>query len=165
MANNLNFGGAGGIKINGAKEIWVKMAKVGRVVATKLSKRALTKALKPVVARAKQLAPVQKDHPLGGMLRDSIAAKVTSKQGVIRGVAGPIRNKVRVGTRKKGKHKGQPIFKDPARYAHLQEFGTRHHKANPFLRPAWNEVGAEKALEVYTQELNKSLDEEVAKIK
>jgi len=165
MANNINFGGAGGIKLTGAAEIWIKMAKVGKAVSDKLSKRALNKALKPVVAKAKELAPVQANHPLAGMLRDSIGAKTTMKKGTVRGVAGPIRKKVQIGTRKKGKKKGAPIFKDPARYAHLVEFGTSHSAAKPFLRPAWNVAGAEKALDVYTKDLNEGLDTEVRKLK
>lgn len=164
MANNINFGGSGSITIKGAPEIWMKMAKVGAVVANKLSKRALNKALKPVVEKAKELAPVGKEV-LPGMLRDSIGAKITVKKGTIRGVAGPIRNRVQIGTRKKGKKKGAPIFKDPARYAHLVEFGTSHSDAKSFLRPAWNVAGAEKALDVYTKELNDGLDIEVSKLK
>lgn len=164
MANNINFGGTGSIKLTGAPEIWIKMAKVGKVVADKLSKRALAKALKPVVTKAKELCPVGKEV-LPGMLRDSIGAKVTAKKGTIRGVAGPIRNRVQIGTRKKGKKKGAPIIKDPARYAHLVEFGTSHSAAKPFLRPAWDVAGAEKALDVYTNDLNEGLDTEVRKLK
>lgn len=164
MANNINFGGTGSISLNGAQDIWIKMAKVGKAVADKLNKRALNKALKPVVEKAKDLAPVGKDV-LPGMLRDSIGSKITVKKGYVRGVAGPIRQRVQIGTRKSGKKKGQPIFKDPARYAHLVEFGTSHSAPKPFLRPAWNVAGAEKALDVYTKELNEGLDTEVAKLK
>lgn len=164
MANNLNFGGAGGIKLNGAPDIWIKMQKVGKVVADKLNKRAVRKALNPVLKRAKTLAPVQKNHPLGGQLRDSLTIRVTQKKGIIRGVVGNIRNPVRIGTRKKGKNKGKPINKDPNRYAHHQEFGTAHHGANPFIRPAWEQEGQEKALDVYTTDLNQGLDQAVKQL-
>lgn len=164
MANNLNFGGAGGISITGAAEIYVKMAKLGKTISDKVSRRALTKAINPVVVEAKANAPVGNDV-LSGLLRDSIGVKVTNKKGTLRAVAGPMRgNKVRVGTRKKGKKRGEPIYKNPTRYAHFQEFGTVKQAAKPFLRPAWQKVGGLKALDTYTKELSDGLDKETAKL-
>jgi HK97 gp10 family phage protein len=166
MANNWTGGGVGGFRMGNMNDINIKMNKVGKVVSERLNRAAVKKALAPVVEKAKQLAPVGDPalDPLAGMLKDSIGEVVTNKKGVVRAIAGPIRRKVRVGTVKRGKHKGQPVFKDPARYAHLQEFGTSHHDKQPFMRPAWDQAGGEKALATYTETLNTSLDKEVAKI-
>lgn len=43
---------------------------------------------------------------------------------------------ITLGTKTKGKKKGQPIRRDPRYYAHLIEYGTSRTAARPFIRPA-----------------------------
>lgn len=86
-----------------------------------------------VVAQMKMLVPVE-----SGALRDSIGwtwgdapkgalsiAKVGGRQ-----VEG-LWITIYAGTRDKA------LGDRDAFYAHMQEFGTRHHKANPFFYPVW----------------------------
>ena len=66
-----------------------------------------------------------------------------------------LRNEIVVGTRlttkqrrenrkeaRQGKGSDIEVFVGPneqvSAYAHLQEFGTKHHAAHPFMRPAWD---------------------------
>lgn len=166
MAENWKFGGVGGIELQGLTALNIKMGKVGQVVADKLNRRALKKALTPIAVVARRNAPTgdpTKD-PLAGMLADSIQEIISKKKGVVRGVVGPTRRRIRIGTIKSGKNKGKPIYKDPLRYAHLQEFGTSHSLPHPFMRLAWQQEGAEKALAVYQEQLNTDLDREINKI-
>jgi HK97 gp10 family phage protein len=58
--------------------------------------------------------------------------------------------------------KGEPevgVFADPF-YGHMQEFGTRHHGAQPFMRPAWDE-NRERALDIVRRELEQEIEKAV----
>lgn len=156
---------ADGFKLAGAEDIGRKMVKVGKRIAEKENLKAVRKALTPCVKKAKELAPVG-EEVYSGLLQRSIGAKYTNKKGVARGVAGPMSGfRIRVGTRKKGKNKGQAIVKDPRRYAHTQEFGTSRHPAHPYLRPAWKAEGEEKALNTYQLTLSTGLDQTVKELR
>lgn len=85
-----------------------------------------------------------------GLLRRSLGVKITIRRsGNAVAVIGPrVGFKEQVGTVSRGRNKGQPIYEDPARIAHLVEFGHGGpHPAppHPFMRPAWD--GSKKAVE------------------
>lgn len=95
-----------------------------RLLPGKLQRRilrpALTKATKPILMAAKRLAPTDT-----GMLSKSIARKVvTYKSGTLVVVIGPD-TKHRVEATRRGRK--TPMIVNPAKYAHLVEFGTRPH--------------------------------------
>lgn len=80
----------------------------------------------------------------GGLLKKSLGQKVKTyaKSNTVVAIVGPRKGfRKRIGTITRGKNKGQPVYADPVKYAHLVELGTRHSSPKPFLRPASN-VGA-----------------------
>jgi HK97 gp10 family phage protein len=73
----------------------------------------------------------------GGALKKSIGHKVRVYKRAVVAIVGPRDGfRERIGTVSRGKNKGKPIYNNPSKYAHLVELGTRHSKAQPFLRPA-----------------------------
>lgn len=83
---------------------------------------ALAKATKPVFMHARKNAP--KDS---GLLRKSITRKViTYQSGTLVVVIGPD-TKHRKEVIRKGSYNKNPQIANPAKYAHLVEFGTRPH--------------------------------------
>lgn len=105
-------------------------------------RKGVTKGVRELAKEMKATAPVLKNrknrYALARLLRKSIGQKVvTYKSGVVAGIAGPRRGyKVQIGTVKKGKHAGTPIYADPVSYAHLVELGTKKSSAQPFMRRA-----------------------------
>lgn len=94
-------------------------------------------AAPPKIAAASNITPLK-------LLKKSIGQKVkTYKSGVVVGIVGPRKGfRAEIGKRvRKGKKSnvGDPIYADPVNYAHLVELGTKHSKAQPFLRPALEE--------------------------
>jgi HK97 gp10 family phage protein len=116
------------VKIEGLKEVQAALHELPKATAKNVVRRIMKERLKPVAEAAQRLVPIDQ-----GDLRDSIvvSTKLTKRQ--------------------RGKHKKDgpddiEMFAgpnaDPA--AHLQEFGSRRHPAQPFMRPAWD--GARQSL-------------------
>jgi HK97 gp10 family phage protein len=106
-------------RIEGLSELLDALQELPKATGTNVLKRALVNASDPMVKEAERLAP----H-LTGTLQRSIDASP------------------RLSTRAKAKHTKQSkveIFVGPGslRAAAFQEFGTVHHRPQPFLRPAW----------------------------
>lgn len=111
-------------KIEGLRELDKALIGLGKVAAKNVARRVLRKAGKPIAEDAAQRAPDD-----------------TGK--LIRSVAATTRNP-------KGNKKESPIevHVGPGRApkAHLQEFGSRRHGPQPYLRPAWD-LGKARALD------------------
>jgi len=104
---------------------------------------ALRSAAAPVLSDAKKRVPVAT-----GALKKGLAVSVSVKA---------VEGKADIGVRR-GKA-GQP-----ARRAHLVEFGTRHSRAQPFLRPAL-ETKAKVATERFGVSIKREIDKVTAKVK
>ncbi|HEX4606628.1 MAG TPA: hypothetical protein VH092_00325 [Urbifossiella sp.] len=62
----------------------------------------------------------------------------------------------------RGKKKGQPKLIKPSKYACLVEKGTKHSKAKPWLKPAYDETAA-KFIASVGVEIGREVDKELAK--
>lgn len=100
-------------EIKGAREMENLLKALGPRVASKAGDKALRAAARPIVEQAKRLVPADT-----GALRRSITAQM--------------------GRRKKESERVILIgFRPPvSARAHFAEFGTKHHAAHPFMRPA-----------------------------
>lgn len=103
-------------------------------------RRALTKATRPIVPAARAKVPVR-----FGLLKKSLGRKLkTTKDGVVYVVIGPRKGmKKQVGTVTRGPRKGQPVYEDPAKIAHLVEQGhggPHPAPAHPFLGPTFDQM-------------------------
>jgi len=116
-------------KVEGFKDLDRALAGLGDPKASKrISRAALRKAAKPVAADAAANAPRDETDTDGIVLADSI--KVGSKLN---------KRQKRVQRRRRGDvelYVG--VANEASAYGHHQEFGTEHHAAQPFLRPAWD---------------------------
>lgn len=116
------------VKLEGFKELEAELAKLATPATRKASaRRALRKAAEPMVGVAQGLAP--------------------------RGETNTLAPSIMIGTRLSKRQSGlhRKMFRDdraavemfvgagPLSSAHTQEFGTRNHIAQPFLRPAWDQ--------------------------
>jgi HK97 gp10 family phage protein len=119
------------------------------------------KAIKPLVAAAKQEAPVET-----GTLRAAISKRhwVKRSKGLVGDIAGvkvaysrmvykTKRGKLRRASKRVVAAGGASAKRIPSKYVHLVEKGTRRSKAQPFLKPAFEQhaKGLEAAIETETQ--------------
>jgi HK97 gp10 family phage protein len=111
------------VKIEGLKEVKAALRELPDATAKNVMRRVLRKAGEPIAAAARSLVPVAQ-----GDLRDSIAVstKLSKRQRKMYRKANKDDVEVFVGA-------------GPHPQAHLQEFGTSDHPAQPFLRPAWDQ--------------------------
>jgi HK97 gp10 family phage protein len=114
------------IRVEGLKELDEALTELPKATARNVIQRAFVKAIAPMEAQAKSLAPRRT-----GKLAESINFGT------------------RLSRRQKRLHKKESdveFFVGAAAlpHAHLQEFGTVHHAPHPFMRPAWdsNKMGA-----------------------
>ena len=115
------------VKTEGFKEFEQALEDLTTAAQKGVARRALIKAAKPLVDKAKAAAPVDEGH-----LKRSIAAsdKLDGRQAKA--------HKALTGKQ------GAEVFVGPSynigeggRHGHLVEFGTRHSAPKPFLRPTW----------------------------
>jgi HK97 gp10 family phage protein len=121
------------------------LAALEPAVRRKVLGGALKKAAEPIRAAAERNAPV-----LTGKLRDNIVVRL-ERQGRFAkmGVAG--RSALaRVG------------FTKAASHGTLQERGTKHHAAQPFLRPAFD-AEKDNAVRIARQEIGAALERQAGK--
>ncbi len=127
--------------IKGAKELLRKLKAMDTKLAKKVTRQALRKSAKPMLAAAKSRAPV-----ITGGLRDSL--------------------KLRAGRRKKDRVSIAVVtaagwFKGDQFYAAFVEVGTSQAPAHPYLRPAFDNTRSE-SLQIISSELASGI-EKVAK--
>lgn len=138
------------IRVEGLREIGEAMRLLSGDMATRVAGQATGAGAQVIKKRAIRKAPESEEpHKLEGVvvnpgnLKKNIVAKKVSKKDLGDLTAAHIVT-VR-GKRKDGY---------AARYGRLQEFGTVHHPAHPFLRPAFDE-GKTEAVEAIVKRLRK----------
>lgn len=168
-------------RVEGVEDLQKALMDLKRSVRRKILTRAIRRAHKDVVTKARQLVPVK-----SSLLKKSIGAKVKvyAAKGAVVAVIGPrkgFRKEVaKVKTKKGMKHlivtdkvnaklagKGQEakrVIQDPVKYAHLVELGTARYPAKPFLRPALFDQKDHLA-NLIMQEVAAGIEEEAAKAK
>jgi HK97 gp10 family phage protein len=116
------------VRIEGLGEIVAALSELPKTTSRNVVRRILKRRAEPFAETARALVPVDK-----GFLRESIvvSTKLTKHQRRQHRKEAPEDIEVYIGPNA-----------DPA--AHLQEFGTSRFKAQPFMRPAWdqNKAGA-----------------------
>lgn len=117
------------MKVEGFQDLDRALKGLGDPKASKrISRLALRKAAKPVADDAAAKAPRDEHDTDGIVLADSI--KVGSKLN---------KRQKRVQRRHRGDVEVYVgVANEASTYAHHQEFGTEHHAAQPFMRPAWD---------------------------
>jgi HK97 gp10 family phage protein len=145
-------------EIEGLQELDEALAQFSKGVARGIARRALQAAAAPVAEAIRAAAPVD-----SGKLRDSIRVVVARAKG---GAGGQAARKVYaaggsaaqaldalINAGRQAKADGGSgtlaevsVVTFAKGHAHLQEFGTQHHAANPFIRPGW-EATKHRALE------------------
>jgi HK97 gp10 family phage protein len=121
-------------KLEGLEGVLGRMSALRQSARGRIQRKAVNKATRPLAKDTKLLVPVET-----GTLKRSIGSKVkTYKSGTTVGLIGPRKGMGREVVARKGPKAGRVEFRDPVRYAHLVEFGTRKFPARPFIRPAWD---------------------------
>jgi len=108
-------------RVDGLRELDAALQQLSSRMSKTVVERTLIKAAEPVERTAKALAPV-----LTGSLRDSLSVgrKLSNRQ-----------------RRRSRRESEVEVFvgANALPHAHLQEFGTINHAAQPFMRPAWDQ--------------------------
>lgn len=119
------------VKVEGLRELDEALGQLSKAAARGVLRRVGLKALQPVAETARNLAP---DDPAtgGNDLRSSIGVgtKLSRRQAKL------ARRAVKQGGDKSFVEVYAGAGQIP--HAHLQEFGTSRHSAQPFMRPAWD---------------------------
>lgn len=112
------------VRVEGLRDLDAALGELGKATGRNVMRRAGRAALEPIIADAAERAP----H-LFGNLQESIT--VSTKR-----------------PRRHRKESEVEVYGGPTNLpqAHLQEFGTRHHGPQPFMRPAWD-AGKDQALD------------------
>lgn len=142
------------VQLTGAREA---IARLRAIANPKTQERVLKKAVR-AGARIIEKDAEKRAPYLYGLLRKAMAVRVRVYRGgeFVMAIIGPeMGHRVILN--------GKPV--DPVRYAHLQEYGTQHSAANPFLRPALDSKGAaaaEKMRTIIEAELSKEMSSAAA---
>lgn len=115
------------VKLEGFKELESELAKLASPTARRASgRRALRKSAEPTVSLAQSLAPRGETGMLAPSV--SIGTRLSKRQASLH------RRMFR------GSRSAVEMFlgAGPFSSAWNQEFGNRHHAAQPYLRPAWD---------------------------
>jgi HK97 gp10 family phage protein len=124
------------LRFEGGKELAANLEKLSKALSRKIQRDALTEAAEPLRARMGELAP-RSDKTSGVHLADDI---------VISSARGQDSDEVAVA-----------VGPSPTTfYGGLQEFGTAHHGAQPFARPAFDSE-VDEALEILAAALWREL--------
>lgn len=119
MVGEVNF------KVTGLQELERKLLGLGPAVATRIGEDSLIAAAKPITTAMRRLVPVDT-----GALKRSITTR-------------------KIGARGTSLLSRTIGFKRPGSfYAHLVEFGTKHARAQPFVRPALDGNAERSVLEM-----------------
>lgn len=154
------------LKIEGLKDLEVALLDLSRSTSGNILKRAVGVAGAAIAERAAELAP--KDRPLLALEIKVAKPKITNagkaafaqamRETGDRAIAAAA---ARAANREAGgKGRSAVTHVGPTKRAGhgmLQEFGTAHHKAQPFMRPSWDELGA-KAADIIRDEIKVGID-------
>lgn len=139
------------VLLQGHKKLQRKLARLAAAAQRRIVRPAVRKALSPINKAAKRNCPTETK-----LLRKSIGSKVKVYRysGVVWGGVGP-----RTGFKRQVTVGGRSEWRNPTKYAHLVEYGTRHSPAQPFLRPALD-VERPRALGILASEVKARLEKE-----
>lgn len=162
------------LKIEGLRELDQALAELSRATARNVLRRVLLRAGEPIAEEARRLAP---DDPATGApdLRTSIAVSTKLRNpvgqaefaAVMRsgGSTAEARTALRDAKREAGGGSFAEVYVGPGKgggHGILQEFGTKHHAPQPFMRPAWD-AKRDAALTVIKQELGDEINKAAAR--
>jgi HK97 gp10 family phage protein len=135
--------GAMRVEIGNLGELRGQLDVLKRTLRNRILRQAAVKAARIMAKLAKQNAPVEigtdnLSRARAGQYKRSIGWKVAIlKDGSIVAIAGARRGFRKViGVRVRGKNVGKEVVTDPAKIAHLVEFGSVRSQARPHIRPA-----------------------------
>lgn len=153
------------VNVEGLTQLDAALGELPKATARSVLKRTLVKAGEPIAQRARELAP---DDPTTATpdlhTSISVSARIKNKVGaseyaaVLRGGGSKEEARAALRTARRaaageGSFAMMHVGPDAKHfYGSLQEFGTSHHKAQPFMRPAWDEK-QDEALEIIKREL------------
>lgn len=137
------------VKLTGFRELEAALSELPKATGKNVLRRVARGALQPMRNHAADIAP---DDPstTGKDLHSSIGI-ANLKMGKVRFVRGKFRADSSTGI---------AMTMGPERQAFhgtFQEFGTVHHAARPFMRPAWD-AGADNALEYIKSNLGSEIN-------
>lgn len=132
------------LELQGARDLEKALHELKSATAKGVARRVLKKAAQPVADRAAQLAPEQ----VGDLAESYVVTSKLNKNQPRYGGAGSDEVFMHVGSND--------------RAAVQQEFGNRHHGAQPHLRPAWEE-NQEQALDMVTEGMRVEVSKSVAR--
>jgi HK97 gp10 family phage protein len=130
------------VRVDGLNELGKALAEMNAAAEANVLRKVGSEALQPIADAAQAMAP-----RLRGGLAASIAVgkKLSKRQNKMH------RRLVR------GDKSSAEVFVGPSydlgaggRHGHLQEFGTIHHAARPFMRPAWDAGQAQVLKDIST---------------
>lgn len=148
------------VRIEGLKELQQALKQLPKATQGAVLRRALMHAAEPMRAAAEANAPVDV-----GVLAQSVDAspKLTRRQ---RSKAGKSAVRQADGSYRSARSTGAELYIGPGAGARakapppsglMQEFGTRHHAAKPWLRPAWD-AHRQGALDTIADELGVEIE-------
>lgn len=142
-------------KIEGLAELERALAELPKSTGKALLRRVLKKAGQPIADAAKSMAP---DDPTTTGPRDlgdsiGVSTRLSKRQASI------ARKMFKNDKASVEMHVGAGSLPQ----AHLQEFGTEHHGAQPYMRPAWdgNKMGA---LEIIKNDLGGEIEKSAKRL-
>lgn len=141
--------------IVGLDDVRKQLDGLSKRVRSAAMRKGMTAATTPVLQSARAHCPVREDGIVkGGLTRKSLGKKVkTYPGGVTVGMVG-----ARRGFRRVTSVDGRQVVQDPTKTIHLVEFGTRHSRPHPFLRPALDENRGK-----FLQAIASKVQEEIAR--
>lgn len=137
-------------KLSGLDDAMKALSGLNQSVRNKILRKALDKASQPILKAAKERAPRET-----GLLRKSMGRRVIAYRstGTVVVVIGPrskpsfrkevkikkVFRQIRGATRmiRNPRSEAMTMVRNPVKYAHLVELGTKNRPAKPFLRPAF----------------------------
>lgn len=110
------------VKVEGLKEIAEALGDLPKATAKNVMRRVMVKRAEPIAEKARSLVPVEEGHLKASI---HVATRLSRRQRKLR----------------RKRHKDDvDVFvgpgTDPA--AHLQEYGSSQHPAQPFMRPTFD---------------------------
>lgn len=143
------------VRVEGLRELDHALSELTKQTTRRaVARRALKEAGEPIRARAQALAPDDPRTAAPFDLTQSIAMSSRQKSG-------------RATRHRKESPTEVTVFIGPTREGYpqaiMQEFGTVHHRAQPYLRPAWDSEGGMTALGRIVKAMREQIDKAVAR--
>lgn len=137
-----------------ARKMQRALVKLGR---ESRARTVLAKSLRPAASPINKAAKANaRGFAQSGLLWKSIGIVVRRYKatGQVLAVIGP----------RRGFKQTVEVVRNPTKYAHLVEFGTKHSRAKPFLRPAYDS-NRRRAMTIFRSEFWKHFRKEVARVR